>query len=161
MDLSNRGVQMSIKFESKKNKNTWKCRHPKKQQNGALQVLLAIENGRRERGEKLTRLLKSIGFYNINSTCSPKWRLFGNMEMFSLYCKNHCIWAIGVSNGLLQNSLFPDFPDPGGHDGPKTPPKGGPSPPTLDFVCFFIDLGWIFHRCLFHLGLIFLRFWGI
>ena len=51
-----------------------------------------------------------------------------------------------------NNSLFRYFPDPGGHDGPKTPPKGDPSPPTLDFLCFFIDLGSMFHRCLIHLG---------
>ena len=47
-----------------------------------------------------------------------------------------------------NNSLFRYFPDPGGHDGPMTPPKGGPSPPTLDFRSFFIDLGSICHRCL-------------
>ena len=56
----------------------------------------------------------------------------------------------GGSGG--EKLLFGYFNDPGGHDRPKIPPKESPSAPTLDFQCFFTDLGSIFQRCLLHLG---------
>ena len=41
---------------------------------------------------------------------------------------------------------------------PRPPPQGTPGSPTLDFLCFFIDFGSIFHRFWINLEHIFLRF---